>query len=36
VSATKNVVVEISFPKMTIEAPAEIIICKTPEQTELP
>ena len=36
VSATGNVVVEISFPKMTIVGPAEIIICKTPEQTELP
>jgi hypothetical protein len=36
VSAIGNIVVEISFPKMPLEAPAEMIICMTPEETERP
>lgn len=36
VSAIGNAIVEISFPKMPIDAPAEIIVCKTPEETESP
>jgi hypothetical protein len=36
VSAIGDAVVEISFPKMPVNASADIIICKTPEETESP
>ena len=36
ISAIGNVVVELSFPNVTINVPAEIIICQTPEETEQP
>jgi hypothetical protein len=36
VSAFKSILVEIVFPNIAVKSPAEIIVCKTPEQTELP
>jgi len=36
ISAKGDVVLEISFRQMPIKASAEIIVCKTPEQTESP